>query len=241
MAKVYIVEDDESIRGIVSYALQSAGFEPAEFENGEEFMSAIDKALPAIVLLDIMLPGEDGLTILKSLRASPRTKTLPVIMLTAKGSEFDKVKGLDMGADDYITKPFGVMELISRVGALLRRTVPDERAEASGIAIDHTRRMVCVDGREVELTFREYELLHYLVLNKGLALRRDKLMEAVWGYDFEGESRTLDMHIKSLRQKLGAAGECIKTIRNVGYKLEGGGEPPQAKSPSSKSILGGSE
>ena len=217
--KVYIVEDDENILEVVEYALRSAGFEAAGFETGAEFFGAMEKNPPNLVLLDIMLPGDDGLAILKQLRNTPQTKALPVIMLTAKGSEFDKVKGLDMGADDYITKPFGVMELISRVNALLRRTAPDERIEVGGISIDHTRREVCAFDEKINLTFKEYELLYYLALNKGLALSRDKLMEAVWGYDFEGESRTLDMHIRSLRQKLSAAGKHIKTIRNVGYMI----------------------
>ncbi|MCL2084369.1 MAG: response regulator transcription factor [Oscillospiraceae bacterium] len=219
--RVYIVEDDENIREVVQYALGSAGFEASGFETGAEFFAAMEKAAPNLVLLDIMLPGDDGLTILKKLRNNPRTKTLPVIMLTAKGGEFDKVKGLDMGADDYIAKPFGVMELISRVNALLRRSrtasAPGETLEYGSIKFDTARRAVIIDGGAVALTYKEYELLHYLLLNRGLALSRDKLMEAVWGYDFEGESRTIDMHIRSLRQKLGAAGKYIKTIRNVGY------------------------
>ena len=221
MPKVYIVEDDENIRGIVSYALQTAGFELTEFENGEEFLSAIEKDLPSIVLLDIMLPGEDGLAILKRLRFSSRGKSLPVIMLTAKGSELDKVRGLDMGADDYITKPFGVMELISRVNAVLRRGTPeeDETLEYENISVDEARRTVFVDGKTVALTYKEYELLCFLFKKQGTAHNRSSILDAVWGGSFEGESRTLDMHIKSLRQKLGTAGVHIKTIRNVGYKL----------------------
>ena len=219
--RVYIVEDDENIREVVEYALQSAGFEASGFETGAEFFAAAKKVPPNLVLLDIMLPGDDGLSILRKLRSAPQTKTLPVIMLTAKGGEFDKVKGLDMGADDYIAKPFGVMELISRVNALLRRSAPaaGEPIEYAGIALDTARRAVITDGGAIALTYKEYELLHYFLLNKGLALSRDKLMEAVWGYDFEGESRTVDMHVRSLRRKLGAAGEYIKTIRNVGYML----------------------
>lgn len=220
--KVYIVEDDEDIRGIVDYALRQAGFEPSGFESADGFFQAVSAEPPSLAILDIMLPGEDGLEILKRLRKSSKTRALPVIMLTARGSEFDKVMGLDGGADDYISKPFGVMELISRVNAVLRRgSLPETRRDMSygGISMDAARRAVTVDNVHVALTFKEYELLHYLLLNAGLVLGRDKIMEAVWGYDFEGESRTLDMHIRSLRQKLGAGGENIKTVRNVGYRL----------------------
>ena len=219
MRKVYIVEDDENIREIVLYALRSAEYEALGFETAAEFFAGIEKSLPNLVLLDIMLPGIDGLTVLKRLRSMAQTKTLPVIMLTAKGSEFDKVKGLDMGADDYIAKPFGVMELISRVNAVLRRTLPDERLTIGGLKLDDDSREVFVDGEKVSLTFKEYELLHYLAINMGRALSREKIMDTVWGYDFIGESRTLDMHIRSLRQKLGSAGAYIQTVRNVGYKL----------------------
>ncbi|MDR1668922.1 MAG: response regulator transcription factor [Oscillospiraceae bacterium] len=220
MPKVFIVEDDENIRQIVIYALQSAGFEARGFECGAEYWAAEDRA--DILLLDIMLPGEDGFSILKRLRASPETKPLPVIMLTAKDGEYDKVKGLDMGADDYVAKPFGVMELISRVNALLRRSGTDRksRLKADGLTLDTARREVRVNGEKIALTFKEYELLHYLLLNAGLVLSRDRLMEVVWGYDFEGESRTLDMHIRSLRVKLRTAGTHIQTVRNVGYKFE---------------------
>ncbi|MCL2033943.1 MAG: response regulator transcription factor [Oscillospiraceae bacterium] len=224
MRKIYIVEDDEDIREIVLYALHSAGFDAAGFVCGEDLFEAVDAGMPALILLDIMLPGDDGLTILKNLRNSQKTKTLPIIMLTAKGSEFDKVKGLDLGADDYLSKPFGVMELISRIKAVLRRSgepmAGKERLQCAGILLDSIKRDVSVDGAIITLTYKEYELLHYLMLNKGIALDREKIMTAVWGYDFAGESRTLDMHIRSLRQKLGEAGKLIKTIRNVGYKLE---------------------
>jgi two-component system alkaline phosphatase synthesis response regulator PhoP len=232
MTKVFIVEDDESIRDIVVYALGRAGFEAAGFETGGGFFEALAFDIPSLVLLDIMLPGDDGLSILQRLRSAPATSKLPVIMLTAKGSEYDKVKGLDMGADDYIAKPFGVMELISRVNAVLRRSggagdaggVPGgadgERLEVSGIALDHARREVRVGGELVKLTLKEYGLLHYLMCNRGLALSRDKLLEVVWGYDFEGESRTVDMHVKTLRRKLGEHGRAIATVRGVGYKLE---------------------
>jgi len=221
--KIYVVEDDESIREVITYALSSAGYEVIGFENGEDFYAEMEKSLPALVLLDIMLPGEDGLSILKQLRSAQRTKTLPVIMQTAKGSEIDKVKGLDMGADDYIPKPFGVMELISRVNALLRRTMPEAPADGEitigRLAIDNARREVYVDNEKAEVTFKEFELLLYLAQNLEMAMPRDRIMMAVWNSDFEGESRTLDMHIRSLRQKLGAAGGYIKTVRNVGYKI----------------------
>jgi len=221
MRKIFIVEDDESIREIVIYALKSAGFEATGFETGEEFLTALDTELPSLVLLDIMLPEDDGLTILKRLRNTPKTKQLPVILLTAKNSEYDKVKGLDMGADDYISKPFGVMELISRVNAVLRRSGTEQTGiiEVSGLMLDYARREVRSGGETVTLTFKEYELLHCLMLNAGLVLSRDKIMESVWGYDFEGESRTVDMHIKTLRQKLGDSRKLITTVRNVGYKL----------------------
>ena len=221
MTNIYIVEDDEDIREIVIYALVSAGFEAKGFETGEEFFAAVEKAPPSLVLLDIMLPGDDGLAILKRLRNVSATEKLPVIMLTAKNSEYDKVRGLDTGADDYISKPFGVMELISRINAVLRRAGPEhsEVLKSSGLTLDHAKREVRSMGETVELTYKEYELLYYLMLNAGLALSREKIIRAVWGYDFEGESRTVDMHIKTLRQKLGASGSRIKTIRNVGYKL----------------------
>jgi len=217
------VEDDQDIREIVTYALRTAGFETQDFENGDAFFVAFAKAAPPnLAIFDIMLPGDDGLTILKKLRQNPNGEILPVIMLTAKGSEHDKVKGLDLGADDYLAKPFGVMELISRVKALLRRSataVVGESFSYKNIQLNHTGRTVTVDGAAVTLTFKEYELLHYMLVNANIVLTREKILDIVWGYDFEGESRTLDMHIKSLRKKLGGAGEHIKTVRNVGYKL----------------------
>ena len=225
MQKIYIVEDDKDIREIVLYALRSAGFDGAGFENGKDFFAQMDRSFPGLVLLDVMLPGGDGLSILKQLRGAPQTKSLPVIMLTAKGSEYDKVKGLDLGADDYITKPFGVMELISRVNAVLRRsadpTAPDDLLEFGDVVLDNARHTVIAGERQISLTHKEYTLLQYLMLNAGLVLSRDKIMEAVWGFEFEGESRTLDMHIHSLRQKLGGQGSLIKTVRNVGYKFGG--------------------
>ena len=221
MNRIIIVEDDEDIREIVIYALQSAGFEAFGYETGEELMTALGAELPSLILLDIMLPKVDGLTILEKLRKMPNTKKLPVIMLTAKNSEYDKVKGLDMGADDYISKPFGVMELIARVNAVLRRGEPEEESkiELPGLSLDNARREIRVNGEPVILTFKEFELLYYLMKNTEIVLSRDKILESVWGYDFEGESRTVDMHIKTLRQKLGVSGKLIKTIRNVGYKL----------------------
>jgi len=219
------VEDDENIRELVIYALTSSGFDVAGFECGDVFFDALNKCvdLPSLLLLDIMLPGEDGLSILKKLRNDHRYKALPIIMLSAKNSEFDKVKGLDMGADDYIAKPFGVMELISRINAAIRRSgntsIASDKLKCQNISLDNKRHSVTVDDENINLTYKEYELLNYLMLNKEVVLSRDKIMESVWGYDFEGESRTVDMHIKTLRQKLGSAGELIKTVRNVGYKI----------------------
>ncbi len=225
MEKIFIVEDDENIRELVIYALTSSGFDVAGFECGDVFFDVLNKCvdLPSLLLLDIMLPGEDGLSILKKLRNDYRYKTLPIIMLSAKNSEFDKVKGLDMGADDYIAKPFGVMELISRINAAIRRSgnasIASDKLRCLNISLDNKRHSVTVDDENINLTYKEYELLNYLMLNKEVVLSRDKIMESVWGYDFEGESRTVDMHIKTLRQKLGSAGEHIKTVRNVGYKI----------------------
>ncbi|MDE6470338.1 MAG: response regulator transcription factor [Eubacterium sp.] len=218
---VYIVEDDTSIRELEMYALKNSGFETIGLEDGTAFYKALDKKIPDIVLLDIMLPQDDGLHILKKIRSTPQYSDIPVIMVTAKTSEIDAVKGLDMGADDYITKPFGVMELVSRVKAILRRT--EKRAkpilEYKNIELDEGRHTVLVNGNEIDLTYKEYEILKHLIRNKGIVLTRDRLMEIVWGYDFEQGNRTVDVHIQSLRKKLGSAGEYIKTIRNVGYKV----------------------
>lgn len=223
MQTIYIVEDDVNIREIERYALKNSGYEVEEFESGADFIKRMEQRMPNLVILDIMLPGEDGMDILAKLRADKRTSKLPVIMVTAKTTELDKVKGLDSGADDYITKPFGVMELISRVKALLRRTT-DVNTEAQmkygDILVDNDKHAVFVCGNLCELTYKEYELLKYLITNKGIVLSRDKLMSQVWGFDFEGETRTVDAHIKTLRQKLGEAGSCIKTVRNVGYMVE---------------------
>lgn len=223
MAMIYIVEDDVNIREIERYALKNSGYDVQEFDNGEEFFQAVEAKVPALAILDIMLPDEDGLEILKKIRANTATAKLPVIMVTAKTSEMDKVKGLDTGADDYLTKPFGIMELISRVKALLRRTTDvkeESQIQYGNITVDNDKHAVKIDGQVCELTFKEFELLKYLIINKGIVLSRDKIMNQVWGFDYEGESRTVDMHIKTLRQKLGKAGACIKTVRNVGYMVE---------------------
>jgi len=219
---IYIVEDDENIREMEGYALKNSGFEVFGFSYGKGFFEALQKRLPLLVVLDIMLPGEDGLEILKKIRQDDRTKNLPVIMVTAKTAEIDAVRGLDAGADDYITKPFGIMEFISRVKAVLRRSFKEEKEDISfgDICMDDKKRIVTASGKPCELTYKEYELLKYLMNNNGIVLSREQIMDKVWGTDFEGESRTLDMHIKTLRQKLGEAGSYIKTVRNVGYKFE---------------------
>lgn len=223
MAMIYVVEDDVNIREIERYALKNSGYDVQEFDNGSDFFKAIETKVPSLAILDIMLPDEDGLEILKKIRANKATAKLPVIMVTAKTSEMDKVKGLDTGADDYLTKPFGIMELISRVKALLRRTADvkeESQIQYGKITVDNDKHAVKIDGQVCELTFKEFELLKYLIINKGIVLSRDKIMNQVWGFDYEGESRTVDMHIKTLRQKLGESGACIKTVRNVGYMVE---------------------
>ena len=218
---IYCVEDETSIRELVVYTLQATGYEAQGFADGKAFWDALELKLPEMVLLDIMLPGEDGLQILKRLRANPRTADLPVIMVTAKGTEFDKVIGLDNGADDYIAKPFGMMELVSRVKALLRRTQRTSSAmlACGNLVLNHDTHRVLVDGQEVVLTYKEFELLEYLLENRGLVLTRDKILDRVWGIAAEVETRTLDVHIRSLRQKLGAAGDLIETVRGVGYRI----------------------
>lgn len=223
MALIYIVEDDVNIREIERYALKNSGFEVAEFECGRDMYRAIEKKVPNLILLDIMLPKEDGLDILAALRKNKQTKRVPIIMVTAKSTELDKVKGLDLGADDYITKPFGVMELISRVKALLRRTQEENTQNVmtlGKIVLDDEKRIVTVDGAACELTYKEFELLKLLIANRDIVLTREKIMDKVWGFEYEGESRTVDMHIKTLRQKLGEAGSLIKTVRNVGYRID---------------------
>ena len=223
MALIYIVEDDLNIREIESFALKNSGYTIMDFECAKDFYHQLAEKVPDCILLDIMLPDEDGLEILKKIRSIPDTRKVPIMMITAKTTELDKVKGLDLGADDYITKPFGIMELISRVKALLRRSMnmEDEKFLSAGdIFLDGEKHMVYVKDEPVDLTFKEYELLKLLIQNQGIVMSRDVIMERIWGIDFEGESRTLDVHIKTLRQKLGAAGSCIKTIRNVGYMIE---------------------
>lgn len=226
MALIYVVEDDINIQEIETFALGNAGYQVRGFATAREFLSAMDSVIPDLVLLDIMLPDEDGLSVLKKLRADRATKTVPVIMVTAKTTELDKVKGLDMGADDYVTKPFGVMELISRVKALLRRMDGEGRQEKvlclDEIVLDREKHTVHVAGERCELTYKEYELLKLLMSNAGTVTTREIILDRVWGVDFEGESRTLDMHIKTLRQKLGSRGGLIKTVRNVGYIMNVG-------------------
>ncbi len=219
---IYIVEDDSSIRELEKYALLNSGFTVEGFDNSKELYNALGTNLPVLIILDIMLPGEDGLNILKKIRQTPNYKYIPVIMVTAKTSEIDAVKGLDMGADDYITKPFGVMELISRIKAVLRRTQTQKVNTVSldEITIDEERHIVYINGEQVELTYKEYEILKLLIINKGIVLTRDRLMENIWGYDFEQGNRTVDVHIQSLRKKLGHSGDHIKTIRHVGYKID---------------------
>lgn len=222
MSLIYIVEDDGSIREIEEYALKNAGHKTMGFACAKDFYNRLEDVIPDLVLLDVMLPDQNGNEIVKRLRQRVDTKHLPVIMVTAKTTELDLIKGLDDGADDYIKKPFSVMELISRVKALLRRSEPVEEKILSldGLVLNDEKRETTVDGRQIELTYKEYELLRFLMKNKNIVLERDRIMEYVWGIDFEGESRTLDMHIKTLRQKLGDYGGRIRTIRSVGYVIE---------------------
>ena len=223
MALIYIVEDDKNISEIESFALKNAGHKTVECASGKEFHKQVQDKLPDLILLDIMLPDEDGLTILSKIRAVPETRRIPVILVTAKTTEIDKVKGLDMGADDYLTKPFGVLELISRVKALLRRAGGMEEEKFIHIGelfIDDEKHAAYVNDKPIELTYKEYELLKYLAINQGIVMTRDNIMERIWNSDYEGESRTLDVHIKTLRQKLADAGSYIKTVRNVGYYLD---------------------
>ena len=219
---IYIVEDDRNIQEIELFALKNSGYQAVGFETAKEFYKALDTRLPELILLDIMLPDEDGMSILKRLRARPDTQRIPVILVTAKATEIDKVKGLDGGADDYIAKPFGVMEMIARVKALLRRSGGAEASllTCGDVTLDSERRMVFVGGRPVELTYKEFELLRLLMKNHGIVISRDVIMERVWDSSFEGESRTIDVHVRTLRQKLGTAGSLIKTIRNVGYMAD---------------------
>lgn len=223
MALIYIVEDDKNISEIESFALKNSGYTVSEFGSAKEFYHAMKEKKPNLILLDIMLPDEDGFSVIKKIRSDAGSRAIPVIMVTAKTSEMDKVRGLDYGADDYLSKPFGVMELISRVKALLRRSrgmMEEDFLSLGDILLDNVKHEVSVGGQTCDLTFKEFELLRYLMNHAGIVVRRENIRHKVWGADYEGESRTLDMHIKTLRKKLGEAGSRIKTVRNVGYKLE---------------------
>lgn len=222
MIKIFLVEDDENIRELVIYALNSNGFEAIGFEKGSDLFSQLKKSKPHLVLLDIMLPDEDGLNILKKIKLDKATQKVPIIMLTAKGSEFDKVKGLDLGADDYITKPFSILELISRIRAVLRRSTHEDSIDVisfENIKLDIKKHTVKVNNENITLTYKEFQLLQYLLQNRGIVLSREKIMERIWGFSFEGESRTVDVHINTLRQKLGDGGTLIETVRGIGYKM----------------------
>ena len=221
---IYCVEDDDNIRELVIYTLETTGLKARGFAEGSAFMDALAFDTPELILLDIMLPGDDGLELLKKLKSSPKTKGIPVIMVTAKGTEYDKVIGLDSGADDYVTKPFGMMELVSRVKAVLRRSGKVEDRidmEMAGVRMDIKKHEVTVDGKQIALTLKEFELLEKLMRNQGIVLTRDQLLTEIWGYDFDGETRTVDVHIRTLRQKLGGKGEIIQTVRGVGYRVGG--------------------
>ncbi|MDR1221174.1 MAG: response regulator transcription factor [Treponema sp.] len=236
MHKIFVVEDDDNIRELLMYALTQSGFDVSGYADGRLFYAALNAALnvaasdtktPDLILLDIMLPGEDGISLLKKMRGSGKTEKIPIIMLTAKGAEHDRVKGLDLGADDYITKPFSVVEVVARIRAVLRRSASKTDAlsdlaigGAVGVALSPHKRAVYVNGTEIAVTYKEFELLQYLMRKKGVVLTREAILNRVWGSDYLGDSRTVDMHIKSLRQKLGEAGRVIKTVRNVGYKIE---------------------
>ena len=220
---IYCVEDDAAIRDIEVYALRSTGFEAEGCESGAALFAALKKAPAELVILDVMLPDEDGLEILKKLRLGAATRNLPVIMATARGEEYDKITGLDSGADDYLVKPFGMMEMISRVRAVLRRARPERSRSAlslGGVTIDPESRRVTANGQEVALTLKEFELLYTLMSSPGVVFTRDRLLSEIWGTDYDGETRTVDVHIRTLRQKLGDAGAAIGTVRGVGYRME---------------------
>ena len=224
MRMIWCVEDDPSIREIEVYALHSTGLEARGFADGAEFWEALEKEQPELVILDVMLPGEDGVAILKRLRADERYRDIPVIMATARSTEFDKVQSLDLGADDYITKPFGMMEMVSRVKAVLRRSQPKQSApllKLKGLTLDENQHTVTIDGQRITLTYKEYELLRLFLSHPGMAFSREQLLQTVWNTDYAVETRTVDMHIRTLRQKLGDYGRYIETIRGVGYRLEG--------------------
>lgn len=221
---IYLLEDDDNIRELVIYTLNGQGMEARGFSYPKEFWTALQEELPSLVLLDVMLPEEDGFSILEKLRSNSSTKKLPIIMLTARGSEYDTVRGLDSGADDYIPKPFRMMELLSRIRALLRRSQKDtveNEYHLGNLYVSPSRHLVTVQGKEVSLTLKEFELLCLLLSERGTVLTRTQLLDQVWGYEFDGESRTVDVHIRTLRQKLGEAGNCIETVRGIGYKIGG--------------------
>ena len=221
---IFCVEDDSNIRELVVYTLETTGFQARGFEEGKSFLEALALETPDLILMDIMLPGEGGISLLKRLKNSSKTRDIPVIMVTAKGAEYDKVKGLDLGADDYVTKPFGMMELVSRIKAVLRRSgAAKKKAEdiivSGNLEINTKKHEVKADGEVIGLTLKEYELLKRLMENPNIVMTRDSLLEEIWGYDFDGETRTVDVHIRTLRQKLGKCGERVETVRGVGYRI----------------------
>ena len=221
---IFCVEDDSSIRDLMIYTLSSAGFEAEGFADGEALFDALKTRIPQLIMLDIMLPGEDGITILKKLRSQVRTAQIPIIMATAKGTEYDKVIGLDLGADDYLTKPFGMMEMVSRIKAVLRRAAPAEEnrtLRVGDLELDMNQHIVTACGKRVQLTLKEYELLRLFMENLGRAYTRDQLLSKIWGADYIGETRTVDVHIGTLRTKRGSCGDYIETVRGVGYRMEG--------------------
>ncbi len=221
MSKIFYVEDDTNIRELVEYTLKSSGFSVQSFALASTFLQQLKTELPDLILLDVMLPDKDGISVLKELRTASHYKDIPVIMLTAKSGQLDKIKGLDEGADDYITKPFDIIELISRIKAVLRRVHPEEEIITyKDLSLNKKSHIVSVSGEEITLTYKEFELLYQLLLNRGIVLSRNKLMNLVWGTDFEGGTRTVDVHIRTLRQKLKGCGEYIETVRNVGYKIQ---------------------
>ena len=220
---IWCVEDDASIRDIEVYALQSTGFEAMGFEDGDSFWDALQTRQPELVVLDVMLPGKDGVTLLKRMKETDKLRDIPVIMATARGTEYDKIQSLDLGADDYLVKPFGVMEMVSRVKAVLRRCRPKESEgllKLNGLVLNPHEHTVAIDGERVTLTYKEYELLYLFLSQPGIAFTREQLLSNVWNAEYLGETRTVDMHIRTLRQKLGSYGHLIETVRNVGYRLE---------------------
>ena len=220
---IWCVEDDSSIRDIEVYALSSTGFEARGFEDGDSFWDALQSEKPELIVLDVMLPGKDGVTLLKMMKQSEEFQDIPVIMATAKGTEYDKIQSLDLGADDYLVKPFGIMEMVSRVKAVLRRCRPKASSnllKREGLVLNPDERTVTINGERASLTYKEYELLHLFLSQPGIAFTREQLLSSVWNTEYLGETRTVDMHIRTLRQKLGSYGHLIETVRNVGYRLE---------------------